>query len=192
MSGDYKDSSMRNTNRKVVLCYPAASGMRNLDSSEIGMPLSVLYVAAPLINNGYDVDIIDARVHDWENKLENSVKNALCVGISCFVAQIASCLEMAKIVREKNFEVPIVWGGWYPTTSLEETIYSDYVDFVVRGEGEVTFMELVDALYASKPLESILGITYKSNGKVVSNPDRPLLKHFPGYPLPYPLIDPSK
>jgi radical SAM superfamily enzyme YgiQ (UPF0313 family) len=66
------------------------------------------------------------------------------------------------------------------------------VDIVVRGMGERTFVEVVQALAARRPLQSILGIHYDDGGKIASTPDRPLvdINSFP--PPSYDLIKPKR
>jgi radical SAM superfamily enzyme YgiQ (UPF0313 family) len=183
---------MKTSNKKVVLCYPVISGYDNDDSTITQIPLSLLYVAGPLVMNGYEVVIVDSRIKGWEEKLKVSLKDAVCAGISCFVAQIPSSLNIAKLIKNNFPELPIVWGGWYPTTAAEHVISSPYVDIIVRGEGEETFLELVDNLSDSQMLDTISGITFKNNGSIVSNPDRPVLKEYPSFRLPYNLLDHTK
>lgn len=59
-----------------------------------------------------------------------------------------------------------------------------FVDYIVRGEGEVTCTELLEALDSRASLENIAGISYRSNGAVVHNPDRPFIKDINVLPLP--------
>ena len=180
---------MRTVSKKVVLCYPIVEGRG--ENAIRGIPLSLLFLASPLLDDGFEVVIVDGRLSGWEEKLKREAANAICVGISCFVAQVPNTLEFARLIRENYAELPIVLGGWYPTTSLDETISSPLVDIIVRGEGEESFFDLCTRLYASKPIDDVEGITYKIEGKVINNPDRKYTKKHPVYKLPYDLLDPS-
>ena len=173
--------------KKVVLCYPSVEGRG--ETSHVGIPLSLLFVARPVLDNGYEVVIVDGRLPGWEDKLIREAKDALCVGISCFVAQIPNTIAIARLVKENYPETPTVLGGWYPTTSLDETISSPLVDIIVRGEGEEIFLELCEALYESKPIDNVTGITYKVAGKVINNVDREYTQKHPVYKLPYELLE---
>ncbi|MFH1550905.1 MAG: radical SAM protein, partial [Planctomycetota bacterium] len=86
-------------------------------------------------------------------------------------------------------DVPIVWGGWHATLFPEQTAAHPLVDVVVRGQGEITFSELVDSFDRRRPIHRVEGISFRSNGSVQHNPDRPVadIGDFP--PMPYDLID---
>ncbi len=58
--------------------------------------------------------------------------------------QVATAIEMSQAVRRGRPDVPIVWGGYFPTLYPDVALNSDYVDFVIRGQGEDTFGELVE------------------------------------------------
>jgi anaerobic magnesium-protoporphyrin IX monomethyl ester cyclase len=71
--------------------------------------------------------------------------------------------------------VPLAWGGYFPTMYPEAASIAPYVDYVVRGQGERTLLELLDALPDAGPagMAGIAGITWKDQGEVRHNPDRP-------------------
>ena len=81
-------------------------------------------------------------------------------------------------------------GGVHPSLLPEQTVADRSVDVVVRGEGEETIVDLANSFAAGHPLDDVLGITYKVDGKIRSNPDRPpiTLDEVP-IDLPYELID---
>ena len=67
--------------------------------------------------------------------------------------------------------MPNVWGGVHPTLLPEQTASNDFVDIVVRGEGELIVKDLAVALALNRPLDDVAGITYSVNGSIKSNPD---------------------
>jgi anaerobic magnesium-protoporphyrin IX monomethyl ester cyclase len=151
------------------------------------LPLALLSISAFLHQEGYTVQIYDQQ--GIEALLE-SVKDSICFGITSMTGyQILGGLAIARKVRDRYPEIPIVWGGWHPTLLPEQTIVNELVDIVVRGQGERTFTELVHALESKKDLSTIPGITYKRNGAVISNLDRPFedINNFP--PMPFSIID---
>jgi anaerobic magnesium-protoporphyrin IX monomethyl ester cyclase len=158
----------------VVLVFPSTG----IASSQYRMlPLSVLMVAAPLEARGYSVRIIDQRGHpDWRQELKDELaaQRPVMVGISSMTGrQILGGLSAARVVREAAPGVPIVWGGVHPSLLPEETVAHDLVDIVVVGEGEVTAVELADALRAGAPLSKVAGLCFKENGRVTRTPERP-------------------
>lgn len=176
--------------KKVILFYPVISPLYQ----EHRVPLSLLSLASPLLENGYEVEIIDSRIrNNFEQSVLEEIDHALCVGISMFTGdQIYHGLEMARMIKDKRKDFPIVVGGWHPTIEPRTTIEHPLIDIVVRGQGEMTFTELAYHLDQGSPLDGVLGITYKENGKIKENPARPLedINNFP--PLAYHLIDVEK
>lgn len=157
----------------------------------IRLPLALLCISS-LIHNQYKIKIIDQRVEtDWEQKFRRLIENEpLCVGITSMTGeQIHNGLFASKIVKEYNKEIPVIWGGIHPTLLPEQTLENEYVDVIVRGEGEKTFQELVDALASKSPLKGIKGISFKEDGRFRHNEERDYqnLNELPD--LPYHLVN---
>jgi radical SAM superfamily enzyme YgiQ (UPF0313 family) len=71
--------------------------------------------------------------------------------------------------------VKIVWGGYFATNYTAAVLNSEYVDFAVRGQGELTFLELLSALRENREMQNISGLSYKdSDGRARNNPERPM------------------
>ena len=154
------------------------------------MPLSVLALVPELKKRGYSVLLIDERIDRQAlPKLEASLDRALCVGISSMTGyQIQGGIAAARRVRQRS-DVPIVWGGWHASLLPEESIRSPLVDIIVRGQGEKTFAELVQAIEEKGNLKAIPGITSKSGEEVFSTADPPIVSLDDLDPMPYDLID---
>jgi radical SAM superfamily enzyme YgiQ (UPF0313 family) len=119
---------------------------------------------------GYSVKILDMRL---ESLSDFEIGKPIFVGISSIHgSQIRYGLEFARRVRALDSSIPLVWGGVHPTLLPEQTVASEFVDIVVRGEGEKTLWELADKFSAGEPLDGIKGITFKSAGTIRSTPDR--------------------
>jgi radical SAM superfamily enzyme YgiQ (UPF0313 family) len=176
--------------KRIILFFPVISPFYE----EHRVPLSLLSLAAPLLENGYEVEIIDSRIRsDFKSAVLNKLDDALCVGISMLTGdQIRYGLEMAQIVKESRNDVPVVVGGWHPSIEPYVTIAHPLIDIVVRGQGEKTFLELVRRLDERGTLQDVEGIIYKENGKIKDNQLRPLedINNFPS--LPFHLIDMEK
>jgi radical SAM superfamily enzyme YgiQ (UPF0313 family) len=93
------------------------------------------------------------------------------------------------LVKERYPDVPVIWGGVHASLLPEQTLENPYLDIVVVGEGERTFLELVKALESGTPLRNVSGICYKENGKVHHTADRPFVKLDEQPPLSYHLIN---
>jgi anaerobic magnesium-protoporphyrin IX monomethyl ester cyclase len=99
--------------------------------------------------------------------------------------QTKSAVETLPGLRARFPHVPTVWGGYFPSNYTEAALNAPYVDFAVRGQGEETFSELLEAVRGKRALDSILGLSYKySDQRHHHNPDRPMKSPgaFPWYP----------
>ena len=171
-------------NKFILLFSPhSAEGGRRV------IPLSLLAISTFLADD-YDIRIFQSYdKKDYAEALEQLDK-AICVGISAMTGtQIKDGLNFARLVRQKNKSVPIVWGGVHATIKPEQTLKSPEVDIIVRGQGEETFAELARALDQGRPLDNILGIGFKKGEQIFINPERPhkSINNFPA--LPYHIID---
>lgn len=152
---------------RVLLVYPAYPGETQKPDRP---PLGLLTVAAPLLEKGVDVCILDERAEkDFDARLaEELKKNPLCVGISSMSGRhITGALRVSRLVKEQS-DVPVVWGGVHPSLEPESTVRHELVDIIVRDDGEETFPELLACLKEHEDkLEHVRGIGYKKNNLVV-------------------------
>jgi anaerobic magnesium-protoporphyrin IX monomethyl ester cyclase len=168
----------------IILFNPRSTRPRNRR-----LPLSVMALGA-VLEGREDYVIIDGNLD--ENPVETILelirsRNVELLGVSVMpgpqmVAAIAACREVRKI----NAKPPIVWGGYFPSIYTDASLNARYVDYVVRGQGEDTLLELIDALRRKRPFEGILGLSYKDTfGLHRHNPER-LMKRpdaFPWFPF---------
>jgi anaerobic magnesium-protoporphyrin IX monomethyl ester cyclase len=90
------------------------------------------------------------------------------------------------MVKSQTPWLPIIFGGWHPSLLPDETLSESFVDMVVRGQGELTIVEVARALAQNKPLGSIAGLSWKNKGQRTHNVDR---KVEPLDALPLPAFD---
>ena len=127
--------------RKVVLFYPP------YDGPPLGAPLCLLALASPLMQAKFEVMLIDAAIDLTIG--QTSRVRAGCVVPGNFGADRADDprrSRSAKAVKKEAPEVPVILGGWHPSLVTEQTLEETYVDAVVRGQGEVTLVEVAEAL----------------------------------------------
>jgi len=147
-----------------------------LESGNLQLPMHLMALSSCLRKEGFTVEIVDEfEREEEERQIKVLSKDALFLGITTMSGTpIMSGLRMAEVARESNAQIKLIWGGHHPSILPEETLKHPLVDIVVRGQGEETVVELAKALKGNKPLSGIKGITYKKNGKMIKNPDRPL------------------
>lgn len=149
--------------------------------------LGISYIASSLLQHRHKVLIIDIDTEDqpWR-RIRTVVKEFRpdLIGFHTMTWTFRQANELAKRIKELRPEVKLVVGGpnvtCFPRLSLEISEF----DFAVKGEGELTIVELVDALENSKNLGSISGLLYKENGKVIQNGPRTLIKNLDEIPFP--------
>lgn len=120
-----------------------------------------------------------ADIHGQKRPREyvrNIVNDYDLVGLTAMSFQYQEALELARIVKEAGAET--VFGGYHPTLAYQEIAESpdaEIIDYIVRGEGEATFRELVKAKLEGGSLRDVSGLSFHDGGKFVHNPARPLL-----------------
>ena len=156
------------TKRKVVLFYPP------YDGPPLGAPLCLLSLAAPLLQAGFEVSIIDAAIHrDWEQKVLREARDALCMGISVLTGpMILGAVRIAKAVKKEGLRLPILFGGWHPSLVPGQTLQENYVDAVVRGQGDLTLLEIAQQLSEGKDYRGVQGVSSKLMGMPQHSPER--------------------
>ncbi len=132
------------------------------------LPLGLAYVATPLLEANYDVQILDLNVRKVKPaELEEKVKNADIVGITGIITEYYEVVELAHTVRKINNNAKIVLGGALATSLPERMLQVTGADIAVIGEGERTMVELVSAIDNNKKLGDIRGIAFRDNGNIV-------------------------
>jgi len=96
------------------------------------------------------------------------------VGLSVMTFQRTTALKIAQLIRRLRPEARIVAGGYDPSLAPDAYEIDDSVDFLVRGEGEITLSELLRALESGASPASIDGLSYRADGRFVHNPPRPV------------------
>lgn len=154
---------------KVLLINPKFTE----EVTVFSIPISLLYLGSWLVYKGYEVNILDALhfkdMQSFNKRIESELPNALCVGISVMSSQIPHALEISKFVKKLNVSMTVIWGGVHPTLYPEQTAQSEFVDFVVNGEGEHTLCELLEAITQGNLQPThIKGLAFQINkGKTV-------------------------
>lgn len=157
-------------------------------------PLGLLYIAAVLERDYFPVKVIDsyAEHYDVSMTVKETMKfNPDIVGITATTPTFGNALKIAQELKKVKPEVLIVVGGPHITPTGKIILEKhECIDICVKHEGEYTFLELAN----DRPLELILGIFYrKKDGRIITNPDRPLLQDLDELPFPARhLIDLSK
>jgi radical SAM superfamily enzyme YgiQ (UPF0313 family) len=109
------------------------------------------------------------------------------VGFSCYCWNMDKVLDLSRLLKQLYPEIKIILGGPEVGPVAHKYIMENpAVDIIVRGEGEVTFQELLRSyLGVDGSLASVKGITYRENDRIVRTEERPLLDDLGDIPSPY-------
>lgn len=140
--------------------------------------LGSILLATILKKRGYNTKVFieDIAKPDWK-----LLDDADMVCISSITSTAPRAFQIAAKFRSKG--IPIVMGGPHSTFLPEESLL--YADYVVRGEGEETIVELIEHLESGLPLDKVKGLSFVANGgSIVHNPERGLVNDLNEAPVP--------
>lgn len=114
------------------------------------------------------------------------------VGFSVQCTTYPPAVRIAEELKRLNPQLKIVFGGHNASCVDELTLWKfPFVDAIVRGEGEITFPELIRAFQEQIPLASVDGITFRMSNQIIKNQDRELIENLDSLPVSdYTLIPP--
>lgn len=182
-------------NIEVLLVIPHQPHTAEILSGPSGItqPLGIGYIASYLEKNGISVKVLDNSVENLgKAEFQDFLRQTrpLCVGFSVCTSSYNNALYLARLVKDVESGIYVVMGGAQPSALACEVLKNNSVDIVVKGEGEETFLELTRRIKQKESLEGVAGLIFKQgqDGRIVENPDRPLITDidaldFPAYHL---------
>lgn len=150
-------------------------------------PLGLSYIAAVLRQKNHQVQIIDC---DAEENYFEKIKNAIrdfqpeLIGFYAMTWTYRQAQGLAREIKNIEPKIKIVIGGPQVTTFPEFSVNCPEFDIGVISEGELTAVELAEAIENNKPLEQIKGIVFKKDQKIILNPSRELIENLDSIPFP--------
>ncbi|UCG78629.1 MAG: cobalamin-dependent protein [Nitrospirota bacterium] len=179
--------------RKILLITPPYhSGV--VESAGVWLNVGFVYIAGSLRAAGYDPIYYDAMSY-WHGygDIEAKIKEVKpdVVATTAFTAEIVDALKVLKLAKDINPEIITVIGNVHPTFLYEETLNesNSYLDYIVRGEGEVTMVELMNCLSAGDDPAKVKGVAFYRDGEIVMTGNRPYIKDLDSLPLAWDLVD---
>jgi radical SAM superfamily enzyme YgiQ (UPF0313 family) len=156
------------------------------DLNPILPSLGLMYLASSVREAGYEVEVYDAYLYN--HSLEQATTQILAsgadlFGITCWTCNFHRVLKLCDLLKAKS-PTPIVLGGPHVTMHSQSCIDDPSVDYIVFGEGEHTIVELMQALEHGAPLDGILGVGFKREGRGLLNAERPFIQNLDVLPFP--------
>ena len=160
-------------------------------------PPSALLILAAYVERELpdaDIHIVDCQADrlDWTG-LEHRIQNldptmVLCSG---FTTNAYSCARTAEITKKINPNITTVVGGVHFSFTPDESLQNfPEINYIVRGEGERTLVDLITTVHHQDKPDLVQGISYRHDDTVVNTPPRPLIENLDSLPLPaYHLVE---
>jgi anaerobic magnesium-protoporphyrin IX monomethyl ester cyclase len=154
-------------------------------------PLGILELAGYLESKIPDVEIevldCQARLLDWGG-LERYIESFhpdIVASSSLATCNAYTTVRTVATAKKVNPSIVTIVGGQHFTATADESLrmYPE-IDVIVRGEGELTMVDLVDAVKNSRPFSGINGVSFQRNGRIFHNPDRPMIADLDQLPMP--------
>ncbi|HEY9246283.1 MAG TPA: radical SAM protein [Candidatus Methanoperedens sp.] len=159
-------------------------------------PAGLLILAAYLEEKipEIEIEILDCQAErkdfrDVEKYIENYSPSIIAT--SGFTCNVYVCARVAEIAKKVITDIITVVGGQHFSSTAEESL-NDYpeIDYIIRGEGEETFLELIKTLKNKKPIIKVKGLSFRQDGKIIHTPARPLIQDLDTLPYPaYHLVE---
>jgi radical SAM superfamily enzyme YgiQ (UPF0313 family) len=157
---------------KVLLIQPPPGANSFVAKSGVPEPLALEILAATI--NHHDVKIFDMRLdkQTLRNQLEDFQPDV--VGVGCLTAGYYECINLLEAVKQVDPNIITVVGGHHPTVMPQDFIDA-FTDYIVIGEGEATFHELVDTLELKRDITEVKGIAVLKKESIHYTGERPLI-----------------
>jgi len=163
--------------------------LTTLNAKFVHSSLALRYLRVFCADKPYKISLKEFTINDRLEFITAEIyrENANIVAFSTYIWNVGETLAAARRLKQVMEEVTIILGG--PEVTFDSIkLMEDYpfIDYIVRGEGEITFRELMKYLVECKgEAEDIRGITYRRGSRVIVNPDRPFIENLDIIPFPY-------
>ena len=173
--------------KRIVLIESGVSGPEKF-VYQVYPPHGLMYLAGYLRAKRPEIEIkiIDLMLRrEPEESILSELKDFSpdLAGIHAMHFQARSMHRIAALVKQ-NFAIPVIAGGPYPSSEPLRALSDPNIDLAVRGEGELTFAEVIERLESGKNLSGLPGTAWRSNGKASIAADREFIRDIDSIPFP--------
>ena len=152
-------------------------------------PSGLGYIAAVLQKEGYDVDVFSQDKFHWPDQylteyLNKNRYDFVGVGVIAGYYQYRKLLKISEAINRSKYRPFYVIGGHGPSPDPEYFLEKTAADAAILGEGELTIIELLEAVANNEPLEKVKGIAFRNGEKTIITEERPLIGNVDSIPFP--------
>lgn len=180
---------------KIALVNPPHSAIGSRIPKEHLPPLGLLSIGGPLIDAGFSVNLIDAEIapmtlYDIVKAIQSLDANIVMIGHSGSSSIHTTVIQFSSILKQAIPNCTIIYGGVHPTYHWDEILSeSKDIDIIVRGEGEKTALNLIQAIHENRSLQSVLGIAFRINNSIYDTPPAPMIDDLDEFRIGWELIN---
>jgi len=169
---------------KIMLINPPSNSYRNAEEH-----LGIAYLKSFLKSHGFEAEIIDGYLLrlSCEEIIDGIVNdgNVGILGLSPSMDSLKEAVHISQGVKKARPDIYICWGGHLASFSTEDLLKSNpAIDCIVRGEGEITFLEVVKRLEGGKSVRGVKGMAYRRGNAIVFSKKRDLIENLDILPFP--------
>ncbi|MBM7615508.1 B12-binding domain-containing radical SAM protein [Alkaliphilus hydrothermalis] len=172
----------------LINCAINQISRKKIKSAVSSPNLGMISIASTLLMHGYEVKILDFFVEEISINQFIDILNEFqpeVIGFSVYTRTTKFMEKIIKIIKQIKYNAKIIVGGPHPTFQSKEMLDQYPIDFVIRGEGEFTFIKLLE--YLNYPdqysIDNIKGISYRCEERVVENADTGYIQNLDALPL---------
>jgi radical SAM superfamily enzyme YgiQ (UPF0313 family) len=187
--------------KKVVLFSPPPNFISSNHDCEVAEShpcLCLMYIAKVLEKNNFEAIVVDSSLDSQKNPSLGKSPQALLLslvkkvektrpdflGVTTISYNMPFVAEFTKLFKARNQDIPLILGGVNPTLLPDETLsLFPHIDYLVRGEGEYTFLELIQKLEKNKSVNDVKGLSFWKDGKIVHTSNRPFIENLDNLPF---------
>ena len=185
---------------KTLLIYPPIT-TGPLDSpASVCWPIGLAYLAAVLEKNSYPVIILDAVAEGGMYKNDTGIRAGMAdeeirdfilqfnpdiIGISAmFTAYARDAHQIASIAKKINPNILVLFGGAHASCNYDMVLRDNNVDYIIKGEGEETLLEIIRAYESNSDVSSVSGLIFKKDGQIKFSQNRDYIQNLDTIPFP--------
>ncbi len=183
---------MQRRKKVLLITPPYHSGV--VEAAGTWLNLGFVYIAGALRKSGYDVEIYDAMsyFHGYAaiaGKIETCRPDV--VATTAITASVNDCLKVSGLAKQINPEIVTVLGNVHPTFCWEEMLRENRqsIDYIVRGEGEMTLPELLDCHFSKGDPAKVRGVAFWDGQRAVATEPREYIRDLDSLEGAWDLVD---
>lgn len=183
---------------KITLINPPHTAIGSRIPREHLPPLGLLSIGGPLLDAGFDVDLLDAELaplslDEIVREVQRRRADVVMIGHSGSSTAHPTVVQLSRLLKAASPGLTIIYGGVHPTYHWDEILEEcPQIDIIVRGEGEQTALDLMRAIATRGLLARVNGLAFRLHGRIMATPPAEVIRDLDAYRVGWELIDHSR